>query len=65
MAMSSGGAPDAVLPGEVVEELRGGEGQLTHAALQEIAGERRLGSDDKLRRLGPAADLAEQGAKAV
>ena len=40
------GAGLPVLPAEVVEELVAGDGEVAHAALEEIAGERGLGRDD-------------------
>ena len=53
----------AVLAGEVVEQLFGAEGQVAHAALEEIAGEGGLGRHDQLgrlrRRRGLAEDVAE------
>ena len=40
---------------QVVEQPFGGDRQIAHAALEEVAGERRLGRDDELGRLRPSA----------
>ena len=52
-----------VLAGEVVEQLVRGDGQVAHAAFEEISGQRRLGRDDQLGRLRRRGSLAEQGAE--
>ena len=49
----------------ILEKLRRRQGQPAYAPFQEIAGEGGLGRDDKLRWLGPAADLAEQRTELV
>jgi hypothetical protein len=51
----------AVLAGQVVEQLVGADGEITHAAFEEVAGQRGLRRDDQLRRLGLSANLAEYG----
>ncbi len=54
--MSSGGAPASRCdPGQVVEHLLGGARQLADPALEEVAGERRLGEEEEFRRLGQPA----------
>ena len=57
------GAGLLVLPAEIGEELVGGDGQIPHPALQEIAGQGGLRRDEELRRLRPASDLPEEGAE--
>lgn len=54
-----------VLPAEIGEKLVAGHGQVPHSALQEIAGQGSLGSDEQLRRLRPASDFPEQGAESA
>jgi hypothetical protein len=53
----------AVLPAEVVEQPLGGDGEVPHAAFDEIAGERCLRREEQFRRLRPARHLAEERAE--
>ena len=55
----------AVLAGEIVEELIGGDRQIADAALEEVPGERRLRPHDQIRRLRPAAGLPKERAQSA
>ena len=48
---------------EIVEELAGGDGQITNPALEEVPGEGSFGPDHQIRRFGPGTDFPEKGAK--
>jgi hypothetical protein len=50
-----------VLPAEIVEQLIRRDGEIPNPALEEIAGECCLRSDNKLRRFGPVSDLPKEG----
>jgi hypothetical protein len=54
-----------MLTAEVIKQLVTADCQISNPALEEVAGERGFGRNNKLRRLGPVPDLAEKGAKAA
>ena len=54
-----GGHRTRVDSGEVLKELLGGQGEVSHSAFEEIAGQRRLRSDNQPRRIRPFSDLFE------
>ena len=51
-----------MLAAQVIEQLCGGHRQIAHSALEEVAGECRFRSNEKVGRLRPVSDLPEQGA---
>jgi hypothetical protein len=48
-----------VLPTQVIEELGARDGEIPHAALEEVSGEHGFRGDNELGRLRPAADFPE------